>query len=122
MKIHQPYSNFLLGRSVILLGRVRVRNRTNLARDSRGATAAIFAIAMPVLVGMGALAVDVGLWTVQKREAQGAADQAAFSAAIAAQADGDDAAHLEGRAIAASMGFVDGQDDVTVTTNKLSNL
>ena len=99
-----------------------MRNRTNLASDSRGATAAIFALAMPVLVGMGALAVDVGLWTVQKREAQGAADQAAFSAAIAAQADGDDAGHLEGRAIAASMGFVDGQDEVTVETNKLDSL
>lgn len=99
-----------------------MRNRTNLARDSRGATAAIFAIAMPVLVGMGALAVDVGLWTVQKREAQGAADQAAFSAAIAAKADDDDAGHLEGKAVAASVGFVDGQDEVTVETTKLDSL
>ncbi|MBO9696307.1 MAG: hypothetical protein J7499_08905 [Sphingopyxis sp.] len=99
-----------------------MRNRTDLTRDNRGATAAIFAMAMPLLAGMGALAVDVGLWTVQKREAQGAADQAAFSAAIAAQASGDDAGHLEGKAIAASMGFIDGQDDVTVTTNKLDSL
>lgn len=99
-----------------------MRNWTRLPADRRGATAAVFAIAMPVLVGMGALAVDVGLWTVQKRQAQGAADQAAFSAAIAAQADGDDAAYLESKAIAAGMGFVHGQNGVMITTTKLDAL
>lgn len=86
-----------------------------LIRNNRGATAAIFAIAMPVLVGMGALAVDVGLWNVQKRQAQGAADQAAYSAAIAAKASGNGT--TEARAIAANMGFVNGQNGVVITVN-----
>lgn len=89
--------------------------------DQRGATAAIFAISLPVLVGMGALAVDVGLWSVQKRHAQGAADQAAYSAAIAALASDDDAATLEAEAVAASMSLVDGQGGVAITTNKLDS-
>lgn len=88
--------------------------------DQRGATAAIFAISLPVLVGMGALAVDVGLWSVQKRHAQGAADQAAYSAAIAGTATSDDAAILEANAVSASMGLVNGQAGVVVTTTKLA--
>ncbi|GGJ41633.1 pilus assembly protein TadG-related protein [Sphingopyxis bauzanensis] len=74
--------------------------------DQRGATAAIFAISLPVLVGMGALAVDVGIWNVQKRQAQGAADQAAYSAAVSSKA-GNDLANVtsDARAITASMGF-----------------
>ena len=90
--------------------------------DQRGATAAIFAISLPVLVGMGALAVDVGLWSVEKRHAQGAADQAAYSAAVAALASDDDAATLEASAVTASMGLVDGQDGVVITTTKLDTL
>jgi hypothetical protein len=89
--------------------------------DTRGATAAIFAISLPVLVGMGALAVDVGLWSVQKRHAQGAADQAAFSAAIAGTTTTDEAAELEGKAVTASMGLVDGEGGVEVAVNKLAS-
>lgn len=87
--------------------------------DQRGATAAIFAISLPVLLGMGALAVDVGLWSVQKRHAQGAADQAAYSAAIAGTATSDDAAILEAKAVTASMGLVDDQGGVEIEVNKL---
>lgn len=89
-----------------------------LARDSRGATAAIFAIAMPLLVGMGALAVDVGIWNVQKRQAQGAADQAAYSAAASSKS-GNNAtnATTDARAITAGMGFVHNANGVTVTVN-----
>ena len=90
------------------------------ASDRRGATAAIFAIAMPVLVGMGALAVDVGLWAVQKRKAQGVADQAAYSAAIAAKAEGDWSS--EAKAIAAGAGLVDGVDGVSVEVTELATL
>lgn len=93
-----------------------MRNGTRLAADRRGATAAIFAIAMPVLVGMGALAIDVGIWNVQKRQAQGAADQAAFSAAVAAKAGNTSAnAEMNARAITAGMGFVHGENGVAVT-------
>lgn len=93
-----------------------MRNRTRLAADRRGATAAVFAIAMPVLVGMGALAVDVGIWNVQKRQAQGAADQAAFSAAVAAKAGNSNLnVEMNARAITAGMGFVHDENGVAVT-------
>ncbi|MBA4046840.1 MAG: hypothetical protein C0471_20880, partial [Erythrobacter sp.] len=52
--------------------------------DTNAATAAIFAILLPVIIGFGALAFDVGVWTMRSRQAQGAADQAAYSAAVAA--------------------------------------
>lgn len=72
-------------------------------RDDSGATAVIVALMLPVLTGMAALALDVGIWTLQKRQAQGAADQAAYSAAVAGKAGGDWS--TEGKAIAATMGF-----------------
>ena len=88
---------------------------TRLMREQGGAAAATFAIMLPVLIGFGALAIDVGVWSINSRQAQGAADQAAYSAAIASAA-GTNAA-TEARAIAASMGFVDGADGVTVTVD-----
>lgn len=95
-----------------------MRNRTNFVRDNRGATAAIFAISMPLLLGMGALAVDVGIWNVQKRQAQGAADQAAFSAAVSSKAGNNTAkVTTDARAITSTMGFVNNAGGVTVTVN-----
>lgn len=87
-------------------------------RDASAATATIFALALPILAGMTALAVEVGVWTVQKRQAQGAADQAAYSAAIATK-DGNATARAtaDAKAIAAGMGFVDGVNGVVVTVN-----
>jgi hypothetical protein len=86
-----------------------------LKRDTRAATATTFAILLPVLIGFGALAIDVGVWSMKSRQAQGAADQAAYSAAVASGAGTD--AVIEGRAIAASMGFENGVGGVTVTVN-----
>lgn len=80
--------------------------------DTNAATAAIFAILLPVIIGFGALAFDVGVWTMRSRQAQGAADQAAYSAAVAAGLSTDGV--TEGRAIAASMGFTHGTGGVTV--------
>jgi len=89
------------------------------ARDTRGATAMIFAIMLPVLAGMAALAIDVGVWMVQKRSAQGAADQAAYSAAIASKGGATDtAARIGARDVAGSAGFVNGVGGVTVTATK----
>lgn len=88
---------------------------TRLRRDARGATAAMFAIMLPVLIGIGALAIDVGVWSLRSRQAQGAADQAAYSAAVASGAGAN--ATTEARAIAASMGFVNGTDGVTVAVS-----
>lgn len=88
-------------------------------RDRRGASAAMFAIALPVLAGMAALAIDAGTWMVEKRQAQGAADQAAYSAALAGQAGANSTQWTtEARAVAANMGFVDGVGGVTVAVTK----
>jgi hypothetical protein len=50
-------------------------------RDSRGQSLTIVAILVPLLIGVAALAVDVGNWYVQARKAQAAADAAALAAA-----------------------------------------
>jgi Putative Flp pilus-assembly TadE/G-like len=49
-------------------------------RDQRGATAAIIAAALPVLIGFEALGVETGLWYMIKRQNQSAADAAAIAA------------------------------------------
>lgn len=107
-----------VGVDLMSKGRLPKRLAASLLPDTGGATAAIFAIALPVLVGMGALAVDVGIWNVQKRQAQGAADQAAYSAAVAAKAGANATnATTDAHAIAAGMGFVNGANGVTITVN-----
>jgi Flp pilus assembly protein TadG len=50
-------------------------------QDKRGASAAMVAIALPVLIGFGALGAETGLWYTIKRQNQSAADAAAISAA-----------------------------------------
>ena len=55
-----------------------------LSGDQRGISLASMALMLPVLIGFVGLAVDVGLWQVNKRAIQGAADRAAYAAAIAA--------------------------------------
>lgn len=50
-------------------------------RDRRGASAIIIAVAMPVVLGFGAMAVDVGSIYLTTRHLQGVADMAAMSAA-----------------------------------------
>lgn len=85
------------------------------AGDRRGTTAMLTALLAPVLIGSVGLAVDVGYWQMAQRSIQGAADQAAFSAATAALAGAN--ATTEGKIVAGSMGFVDGQNRVTVAVN-----
>lgn len=52
------------------------------AKNDRGAVAIFSALAMTVLLGSAALAVDVGSWYTQRRAMQSAADAAAKSAAL----------------------------------------
>src|SRR5262245_29284975 len=49
-------------------------------RDDRGVSAAIVAIALPALIGFGALGVETGAWFTTKLRNQSAADAAAISA------------------------------------------
>ena len=89
-----------------------------LVGDRGGATAVIVALSLTVLMGFAGLAVDVGLWYRDKRVAQGAADSAAYSAAIDAGA-GDTAAGAiaAAKAITAQYGLVNGVGGVTVVVN-----
>lgn len=52
-------------------------------RDNRGQALVITVLAMTVLLGMSALAIDVGSWYKQKRDLQAAADAAALAGAQA---------------------------------------
>ena len=52
-----------------------------ISRDTRGASAAMVAIALPSLIGFGALGTEAGLWYTLKLRSQYAADAAAISAA-----------------------------------------
>src|SRR5258708_40213146 len=53
-----------------------------LARDERGATLVMFALALPVLMLMIAFVLDVGNWFEHKRHLQMQADSAALAAAL----------------------------------------
>lgn len=53
-----------------------------LLRNDLGSAAMLTALSMPVMIGFGALAIDVGNWYSQKRELQTAADAAAMAAGI----------------------------------------
>ena len=49
--------------------------------DNSGASAALVAIALPALIGFGALGAETGVWFTIKLQNQSAADAAAISAA-----------------------------------------
>jgi Flp pilus assembly protein TadG len=51
------------------------------SHNTRGASATMVAIALPVLIGFGTLGAETGLWYTIKRQNQSAADAAAISAA-----------------------------------------
>lgn len=50
-------------------------------RHEAGQTVVLFAVLLPLFLGVGAIAVDVGYWYVVKKTAQDAADAAALAAA-----------------------------------------
>ncbi len=90
-----------------------------LADDRNGASAVVIAVSMTVLMGFAGLAIDVGFWYRDARAAQGAADSAAYSAAVdTAAGDGASGVASTAKAIAAQYGFVDGQNHVTVTVHQ----
>ncbi|HEX2884941.1 pilus assembly protein TadG-related protein [Vineibacter terrae] len=75
--------------------RIRFRRRDDNARaksfwsslraDSRGSTLVLVSLAMPVVIGALGLAVDTGLWYLEKRHLQQAADNASLGAVRALQ-------------------------------------
>ena len=84
-----------------------------LAADRSGASAVIVGLAITVLLGLAGLGTEGASWYVSKRTMQGAADAAAYGAALAGTVN----YVTEAKAIAASHGFVDQTAGVSVAVN-----
>ena len=89
----------------------------NFLHAEDGAVAIQLALTMVVLIGMGALAIDVGYALSKQRQMQSAADAAAFSAAVAKSTGHPAAPSTEALAVAGASGFVNGSGGVVVTFN-----
>src|SRR5437763_3307176 len=89
-----------------------------LIADRAGAAAITFALSFTSLIGLAALATEVGEWYVAKRVMQGAADAAAYSAATS-KASGSASGVFtdEAKSISGGYGYVDGTNNVIVTVN-----
>ncbi|MBX9701436.1 MAG: hypothetical protein K2X74_18525 [Acetobacteraceae bacterium] len=87
-------------------------------RDRRGAVAAVLAVSGTALIGMLALGAEVGVWQMQQRAAQSAADLAALSGVLAMEAGGNAAAVATDAA--GRNGFVQGGENgrTTVVVNR----
>ena len=85
------------------------------SRDQKGGILILTALAATALVGFAGLAVDIGRWQLARRDQQGVADQAAYSAAVAVGAG--KSATTEARAVAASHGIVHGVGGAAVAVN-----
>src|SRR6266702_2808887 len=81
-----------------------------LRADERGAVAVIMGVLMIPLVGALAIGFEVSNWYMVTRSMQNAADAATIAAATNAGANYD----IEGKAVAARYGFVDGSNNVSV--------
>ncbi len=88
----------------------------NILQSREGAVAIHMGLIIASLIGMGALASEIGFVTYKHRQMQSAADAAAFGAAIALSNSADFT--LQAKALTAAVGFVDGTGGVTVTVNK----
>jgi Putative Flp pilus-assembly TadE/G-like len=86
------------------------------AEDRSGNILMVFSLSFPVVIGLAALGSEGGSLYLKKAAVQAAADQAAVSAANSF--NGSSTAYaIEGKGVAAAMGYVDGQNGVTVTVN-----
>jgi Flp pilus assembly protein TadG len=89
-----------------------------LAADSSGAVTVTLALTFTALVGFAALGTEVAEWYSIRRTMQGAADSAAYSAALAKWNGASTTAYTsEATSVTASYGFVDGTNDAVVTIN-----
>jgi Flp pilus assembly protein TadG len=89
-----------------------------LLSDRTGGVAVMTALALTSLLGFAGLGTEATLWYAAKRNMQGAADTAAFTAATA-EVEGQNATSFTAaaRAIAAQYGLANGINNVTVTVN-----
>src|ERR1700730_318380 len=87
--------------------------------DQSGIVVVLVALAMPVLLGLTAFAVDVSKWSSTKNSIQAAADNSVLSAVMSAAQAGATITQIKNQAFAvvAATGFTNGQGGVTVTVN-----
>jgi Flp pilus assembly protein TadG len=96
---------------------VRFLRLAGLLSDERGAVLVMFAVSLPVVIGVAGLAVEASYWQLHQRQMQNAAD----SAAIAAGMEGGTNYVAVAQAVAAQYGFVNGSGNVVVSvTNPAS--
>lgn len=81
--------------------------------DRNGSIAVMTALALPALIGVTGLGVEVSYWYLTQRSMQNAAN----SAAIAAATNGTASYGAEAKAAAAKYGFVNGLTNITVTAS-----
>lgn len=89
----------------------------NIFRSQDGAVAIHMGILTVVLIGMIALAVEIGFVYYKQRQMQSAADAAAQGAAVAITKTYPDPT-VEAHALAAAVGYVNGANGVTITVNR----
>src|SRR6202165_1172254 len=95
------------------------RGQTRSQDDRSGSVVPTVAIMLTVLLGLAALGTEVGTWYGTKRNMQGAADSAAYSAAIAKNVPPGTSSVFtaQAKSVAGSNGYVDASNNVTVTVN-----
>ena len=84
-----------------------------LGRDRRGSVTVIMALCLTALTGFLGLGAEVGLWYLEQRDMQNAADAAAIAAATNASSTYD----VEAKAVAQQYGFTDGSNNVIVSAS-----
>jgi len=87
-----------------------------LAGDRSGVSAMFVGLSLAAVLGCVGLGIDLGSWYNLRRQAQNAADSAAFSAAAARTAGASNLAD-QAYAITAPYGFTNGSGGTTVTVN-----
>ncbi len=95
-----------------------MRSPVNRLHRQRGQILPLLAVGIFALLGLAALALDVGYWRYQQRMQQSAADSAALAGGIELDYSSQPAnVQAQGQAAAATDGFTNGSGGVTVTIN-----
>jgi Flp pilus assembly protein TadG len=94
----------------------------DLAGDRRGVSAIVIGLSLTAIMGFAGLAVDAGLWYADKRQAQNAADAAAWTATWTYLDEGQTTsaatnAKATAISVASTYGLTNGTNGVTVVVN-----
>lgn len=85
-------------------------------KDKRGASAIIFAISLPVLIGFIGLGAEVGLWYLTERKIQSQADMAAYTSALTLRSGGSTSdVYIDGKQSAVNNGFDASKSTIAIT-------